>query len=272
MPELPEVETICRGLRPLVVGQRLTQVVVRCAALRWPVPIAPLQQFLPGRRLQQLARRGKYLLFHVEQGCLIAHLGMSGRLHWLPASLPPARHDHVDLLFEGGRLLRYTDPRRFGALLWSSGPPEQHPLLVSLGPEPLEEGFTGHYLWQRAQNRRVAIKNFVMDSRIVVGVGNIYAAEALFHAAIFPARPAGSLSREGCQRLVNSIRVVLESAIAKGGTTVRDFRHADGTHGLFQQELQVYGRQGEACPRCGNTLVTLQLGGRGSCCCPSCQH
>ncbi|MBF0460359.1 MAG: bifunctional DNA-formamidopyrimidine glycosylase/DNA-(apurinic or apyrimidinic site) lyase [Magnetococcales bacterium] len=271
MPELPEVETICRDLRPLVTGQRVTSLVVRCAALRWPVPVARLQQALPGATIQHVARRGKYILLHTEQGCLIVHLGMSGTVHLVSSDTAPEKHDHVDLHFASGACLRYADPRRFGCLLWTDQPPSQHPLLVNLGPEPLTESFNARYLWQRAQGKKVAIKNFLMDSHHVVGIGNIYAAEALFHAALHPARPAGSLSEEMCQDLVDSIREILNRAIANGGTTVRDYRRANGTVGSFQQMLQVYGHQGEPCHRCGTPLIQVRLGGRASCCCPACQ-
>ncbi|MBF0161128.1 MAG: bifunctional DNA-formamidopyrimidine glycosylase/DNA-(apurinic or apyrimidinic site) lyase [Magnetococcales bacterium] len=272
MPELPEVETICRGIRPCITGQQVVQVVVRCATLRWPVPVTALQEELQGETIQRVDRRGKYLLLHAERGCLIVHLGMSGRLHWLPSPLEAGKHDHVDLRFADGGLLRFTDPRRFGSLSWNRGPPETHPLLAPLGPEPLSELFHAHYLWHKLQNRKVSIKNLLMDSHIVAGIGNIYAAEALFHAGLHPARPAGSLSRSQCHCLVQSIQEILKRAIAQGGTTVRDFRHADGSQGYFQQTLEVYGRQGEACRRCGATVIRLRLGGRASCCCPECQR
>ena len=191
MPELPEVETICRGIRPLLIAQQIAQVVVRCAALRWPVPVEALQRALPAATVQQVVRRGKYLLLHLEQGCLIIHLGMSGRLYALPACPPPGKHDHLDLLFTHGGCLRYTDPRRFGSLLWTTDPPEQHPLLANLGPEPLSESFTAPTLWQQARTRKMAVKPWLMDSRAVVGIGNIYAAEMLFRAALHPARAAG---------------------------------------------------------------------------------
>ena len=272
MPELPEVETVCRGIRPLLIGQQIAQVVVRCAALRWPVPVTVLQEALPGATMQQVTRRGKYLLLHLEQGCLIVHLGMSGRLQLLPTCPPPGKHDHLDLLLANGDCLRYTDPRRFGSLLWTTDAPDRHPLLANLGPEPLSEFFTAPTLWQQARTKRVAVKSFLMDSRIVVGIGNIYAAEILFDAQLHPARPAGSLSEDAWHRVVKATRETLLTAIERGGTTVKDYRQADGNLGMFQQELRVYGRQGEPCRRCATPLVTLRLGGRASCYCPSCQR
>lgn len=272
MPELPEVETICQGIRPLLIGQRIARFVVRCAALRWPVPVDVLQQVVPGATFQQVVRRGKYLLLSLEQGWLIVHLGMSGRLQVLPDSPPPGKHDHLEWQLATGGCLRFTDPRRFGALLWTTGSPYQHPLLVHLGPEPLSDDFHVSCLRQQARGRRVPIKLLLMDSHVVAGIGNIYASEILFHAALHPTRPASSLSAEEWQRLVDAIRETLQLAIAKGGTTVKDFRHADGTLGYFQQELQVYGRQDQPCRRCDTPLVTLRLGGRASCCCPSCQR
>ncbi len=272
MPELPEVETLCRELRPLIIGQQVVEVVVRCESLRWPVPVADLQQGLVGGTIQQVSRRGKYLLIQVEQGVLIVHLGMSGRLSFYTTAPVLAKHDHVVIRFASGAVLYYSDPRRFGSLSWTRDLPARHPLLADLGPEPLEADFSGHYLWQQAENRRTSIKSLLMDSHVVVGIGNIYAAEALHQAAVHPARPAGSLSEARCEALVAAIRVILQRAIEQGGTTIKDYRRAEGSGGYFQQVLQVYGHKGKPCPRCGTILVDLRLGGRASCCCPACQR
>ena len=253
MPELPEVETTRRGLAPHLLGAQFTGAVVRQARLRWPVP-SELTALLAGRRITELGRRGKYLLLTTAGGTLVIHLGMSGSLRLVAANLPPGRHDHVDLLLEGGRAVRFTDPRRFGAVLWTTGKPEHHRLLAHLGPEPLGAGFDGECLWRRARGRRVAVKALLMDSRVVVGVGNIYANEALFRSGIDPRRAAGRISRVRYQRLAEAVRGVLTEAIAQGGTTLRDFVAGDGRPGYFQQQLQVYGRGGRPCVRCAAAL------------------
>ncbi len=271
MPELPEVETTRRGIAPHVTGRRIARLLVREARLRWPVE-ATLARMLAGQRIVAVTRRGKYLLLGLDQGTLILHLGMSGSLRLVAATAPAGRHDHVDLLFDDGRCLRLTDPRRFGALIWTRDAALDHPLLASLGPEPLAEDFNGDTLWQAARGRRIAIKVFIMDSHVVVGVGNIYASEALFRAGIHPARAAGRISRARMAALAEAIKAVLNEAIAQGGTTLRDFVGGDGRPGYFRQQLAVYGREGEPCLRCGAPIRQQRLGQRASYYCVQCQR
>lgn len=272
MPELPEVETIRRGLAPHVEGRRITQVVVRDRRLRWPIP-ADLPQRLAGRRIDQAARRAKYLVLALDNGDrLLIHLGMSGRIWVLDPGVAPIKHDHVDIRLDSGELLRFHDPRRFGAVLvWDSDAPE-HELLAHLGPEPFDAAFDGEYLFARSRGRRGAVKNFVMDGEIVVGAGNIYAAEALFRAGIRPRRAAGKVTRAEYAQLAARIREVLDEAIVQGGTTLRDFAGAKGEAGYFQQDLYVYGREGLPCRRCGTTIQRAVIGQRSSCWCPRCQR
>ncbi len=272
MPELPEVETTRRGIRPLLVGRRVEAVVVRQRQLRWPVPDA-LDNALPGRTIRDVRRRAKYLLLDTEPAAaVLLHLGMSGRLRVIPSATPAAKHDHVDLVLDGGAALRLTDPRRFGACLWipAGGPP--HPLLRHLGVEPLSAALTGDYLYRVARQRRVAVKNLLMDSRIVCGVGNIYANEALFRASIHPLRAAGNISLRRYAALVAALREVLGEAIAAGGTTLRDYRGADGNPGYFVTSLAVYGRGGQPCLRCGTKLKLVRSAARSTCYCPRCQR
>ncbi|KAB7627356.1 bifunctional DNA-formamidopyrimidine glycosylase/DNA-(apurinic or apyrimidinic site) lyase [Alkalilimnicola sp. S0819] len=273
MPELPEVETTRRGVAPHVLGRAVVEVRVREPRLRWPVP-PELAEGLTGQRIQAVERRGKYLLFATAAGTLLLHLGMSGSLRVLPHWEAPARHAHVDLGFEHGHWLRYTDPRRFGSLHWWLGDPLQHPLLAHLGPEPLAEegGFDGAWLYARAKGRRVSVKALLMDSRTVVGVGNIYANEALFLAGIRPDRAAGRISRARYERLAQTVREVLARAIEAGGTTLRDFTSGEGKPGYFAQQLHVYGRGGQPCPRCGDALREQRLGQRATTWCPRCQR
>ncbi len=271
MPELPEVETTRRGIAPHVEGRRVERVVVRNSRLRQPVPAA-LGRQLPGRRIERLRRRGKYLIFEAGRGFGLIHLGMSGSLRIVPEHAPPERHDHVDIVLEGGRALRLRDPRRFGLVLWQEGGrPEAHPLLASLGPEPLSDAFDGDHLFTRSRGRRQAVKLFVMESRNVVGVGNIYANEALFLAGIRPRVAAGRLSRARYGDLAEAIRKVLAEAIEQGGTTLRDFVNGAGEPGYFQQQLRVYGRAGEPCLTCGATIKMVRLGQRATYYCPRCQ-
>lgn len=271
MPELPEVETIRRGIAPYLSGQTVTRIVVRERRLRWPVPPA-LEERLSGQVIQNMERRGKYLLLRTEAGSALLHLGMSGRLRLLPNSAPVAKHDHVDIELAGGYCLRLTDPRRFGALLWTEEPLAHHPLLRHLGPEPLGESFTGAYLYALARGRRSPIKAFLMDSRVVVGVGNIYANEALFVAGIRPRRAAGRISTTRLQRLVEAVREVLEEAIRQGGTTLRDFVGGEGNPGYFQHSLRVYGRRRLPCLGCGEPIRLLRLAQRATYYCPRCQR
>ncbi len=271
MPELPEVETTRRGIEPHLVGRTITAFTARTPKLRLPLP-EDLSGQLVGQRVAEVVRRGKYLLVRCSAGCLIMHLGMTGHLRVVPTDTPAGRHDHVDLALDNGLLLRLTDPRKFGTLVWTAGEPLQHPLLASLGPEPLEGGFDGAYLRAASSGRRVAIKPFLMDSRVVVGVGNIYASEALFRAGIDPARPAGALSDRECTTLVEAVRSVLEEAITEGGTTLNEFLVGEERPGYFRLRLAVYGRAGEACPRCGAVILSNRLGGRSTCWCPVCQR
>ena len=271
MPELPEVETVRRGIAPLILGRPVDQVVLRTAGLRWPFP-PELNQVLVGRPFREVARRGKYLLLFNEGGCLILHLGMSGHVRVIPAHIPAGSHDHVDIVLADGNCLRLNDPRRFGALLWTEADPARHPLLANLGPEPLGEEFSGEMLFQRARGRRVAVKNFLMDSRIVVGVGNIYASEALFQAGIRPNTPAGRIGKERYRRLAEAVRQVLNAAIEAGGTTLRDFADEQGRPGYFSRQLAVYGRAGRPCLRCGAQIRHLRIGQRSSYFCPHCQR
>jgi len=272
VPELPEVETVLRGITPHVVGRRIAAVRVREPRLRWRIP-ASLPAQLQGRGVERSERRGKYLLLHLDNGDrLILHLGMSGRLRVLQTGTAPQKHDHVDLEFEGGVMLRFNDPRRFGAvLLWPAAEPA-HVLLRGLGPEPFSAEFSGDYLFARSRRRAAPVKSFLMDGRIVVGAGNIYAAESLFRAGIRPTRAAGRVTRAQYQRLAAMVREVLTEAVAQGGTTLRDFADAHGVAGYFQQKLYVYGRENQACLVCGTPIRRLVLGQRATCYCPKCQR
>jgi formamidopyrimidine-DNA glycosylase len=275
MPELPEVEVTRRGIAPALEGRRVTAVKLRAPALRYPMP-HDLGRRIRGRRLAAITRRGKYLLLHFAgddagAGHVLLHLGMSGTLRLLPPGTPAGRHDHVDIAF-GDTVLRLNDPRRFGALLWLEGDPLAHPLLAVLGMEPLERGFTAKALQQRLQGRKAAIKLAIMDSHVVVGVGNIYASESLFRAGIDPRKPAGKVSLARLERLVAAIRETLRRAIRAGGSTLRDFFGCDGDPGHFQLEHLVYGREGEACRNCGATIRMIRQGQRATYFCPKCQR
>lgn len=270
MPELPEVETTRRGLEPLLVGRTIGRLAVREPRLRWPVP-AELDGLLHGQPIVSLRRRAKYLLFDTPAGTLIAHLGMSGSMRYLAEPAPAAVHDHVDLELAGGGMLRYNDPRRFGSLHFSTDP-ETHPLLGELGPEPLGEAFDGDYLWRAARGRRVAIKPFLMNSRIVAGVGNIYANEALYRACIHPYRAAGRIARRRMSDLAAALRCVLEEAIGQGGTTLRDFVGSDGRPGYFRIALKAYERDGEPCGRCTTPIRHRPQSQRATYYCPRCQR
>ncbi len=271
MPELPEVETTRSGIAPHIEGNAVSDVVVRHHQLRWPVPRG-LKGTLAGHKLIAVSRRAKYLLFTFDHGTLILHLGMSGSLRIIASTLPAEKHDHIDIVFEDGKALRLTDPRRFGCVLWTRDDPQQHQLIAQLGPEPLSEAFSGDTLFQRSRGRKSTIKQFIMDGKIVVGVGNIYASESLFLAGINPKRIAGKISRERYQKLAEAIKQVLTAAIHQGGTTLRDFVGGDGKPGYFAQQLNVYAREGEPCRVCGTTIKQLVLGQRSTYYCPSCQH
>ncbi len=270
MPELPEVETTRRGIEPHITGNTLTAVVVRERRLRWPVP-RQLNQLVAGQTVQSLQRRGKYLLLNLSTGTVMIHLGMSGSLRILDCSIPPHKHDHVDFVFQNGQCLRLRDPRRFGSVLFTHQDPLKHKLLADLGPEPLARHFTGEYLFRQSRGKKVAVKLFIMNSKIVVGVGNIYANEALYLAGIHPGRSAGRLSAARYVRLAQAIKSVLRAAIKAGGTTLRDFTAEDGRPGYFRQQLHVYGKAGEPCSRCGATIKHIKLGQRATYYCPHCQ-
>ncbi|MGB0466795.1 MAG: bifunctional DNA-formamidopyrimidine glycosylase/DNA-(apurinic or apyrimidinic site) lyase [Pontibacterium sp.] len=270
MPELPEVETTRRGIKPHIIGHTVSAFKVRQPKLRWPVP-SELAALLPGRVVQSVMRRGKYLLIGFECGTLLIHLGMSGSLRVVSQTQDVGKHDHVDLCLKSGTLLRLTDPRRFGAVLWQPQG-ETHKLLSHLGPEPLTELFHVDHLAACAEGRKIPIKSLIMDSKVVVGVGNIYANEALFSAAIHPKRPAGKISRQRLDRLVEEIKNVLASAIEQGGTTLKDFVGGDGKPGYFKQQLNVYGRAGEVCVNCDSVLKEIRLGQRSTVYCAGCQR
>ena len=271
MPELPEVETIRRGIAPHIEDQTIKTVIVRQPKLRWPVP-EELNQTLTGLKITAVTRRAKYLLFSTASGTLLIHLGMSGNLRILPTQQDPGKHDHVDFIFTNGAVLRFNDPRRFGAVLWTTAPATEHPLLKALGPEPLLTPFDGQWLYNLSRNRKLAVKAFIMDSHIVVGVGNIYANEALFLAGIRPDRQAGKISLPRFEKLADSIRLTLENAIQQGGTTLRDFVNESGNPGYFKQQLRVYGRTGLPCLHCQAPLQELRLSNRSSVYCRHCQR
>ncbi len=270
MPELPEVETTLRGLAPHLTGARIAAVTIRQPQLRWPIPVE-LPHILPGQRIRHLARRAKYLLLHCDEGGLIVHLGMSGSLRILLQDHPPEKHDHFELLLDDGKRLRLRDPRRFGAVLWHPGDPAQHPLLAHLGVEPLGDNFDTDFLFQATRNRKTALKLLLMDHHLLVGVGNIYANEALFRARLHPQIPALLLSREACARLVAEIRATLTEAIAQGGSSLRDFVNPQGQSGYFQQSYWVYGRSEQPCRVCHSPILTLRQGQRATFYCPHCQ-
>ncbi|MBV6424508.1 MAG: Formamidopyrimidine-DNA glycosylase [Steroidobacteraceae bacterium] len=271
MPELPEVETTRRGIEPHVVGRRIRALTVSEPRLRWPID-ARLPARIAGQRVVRAGRRAKYLLLELETGTLLLHLGMSGSLRVLPAETPRARHDHFDVVLDSGTALRFNDPRRFGSLLYTEADPAHHPLLAPLAPEPLDAGFDADYLWRATRRRRVAIKQLIMNARLVVGVGNIYASEALFRARIRPGREARRLTRNDIARLVRAIRGVLAGAVKAGGTTLRDYVGADGSPGYFRQKLYVYERAGLPCRRCRTPIRRRMQGQRATYWCPQCQR
>lgn len=270
MPELPEVETIMRGLIPHLEDATIQHVVIRQPQLRWPIPL-DLNDNLQQQKIIHLTRRGKYLLIQLTTGTLIIHLGMSGSLRVLQQDIPPTRHDHLDIILSDNKVLRYNDPRRFGAILMTDENPLQHTLLKSLGVEPLDEHFNGAYLKKAALKRHVSIKPFIMNSKIVTGIGNIYAAEALFLAKIHPLTEARLLTQQQCDLLAKSIKDILLAAILQGGTTLKDFVNSDGKPGYFSQKLHVYGRAKLPCTSCGAPLQSLQLGQRSTVFCQQCQ-
>ncbi len=271
MPELPEVESTRRGLLQRVCGSRVTGVVVREKRLRWP--ISPrLARELPGQTIERIDRRAKYLLLRADRGTLILHLGMSGSVSWVDRDAEPQAHDHVDLVF-GAHVLRYRDPRRFGSMIWTTADPLKHKLLAPLGPEPLDAEFTADVLFVKSRGRKIALRDFLLDGRVVVGVGNIYASEAAHRAGIHPGRAAGAISRRRYEQLVIDVKDILVEAIDAGGTTLRDYRGSDGDPGEYSIALQVYGREGQPCPRCEERTVKRAVKGQRSYFyCPGCQR
>ena len=270
MPELPEVETTRRGIEPYVVGKTVTRLIVRNPNLRWRVP-AKLTKKLPGQKIQSVVRRGKYLLLSTAAGTVILHLGMSGSLRVIAGTHPPDKYDHVDIVLNDGNCLRLRDPRRFGALLWTRDDPLRHKLLRDLGPEPLAPDFSGDYLYGKLHGRQRGIRDALLDGRLIAGIGNIYANEALFTAGIRPARRSGKITRAQFARLAHAIRATLNRAIRAGGTTLRDFRNGHGEPGYFQLALNVYGRAGEPCRNCHTPVRAKRQGQRTAFYCPKCQ-
>ena len=269
MPELPEVETTMRGIEPWLAGQEIRQVIVREPRLRWPVPAAV--QEACGQKVRRISRRAKYIIMELPSGNLLLHLGMSGSIRVLTEAQDAEKHDHLYIVTPKA-VIRLNDPRRFGAFLWAEHPVDEHPLLASLGPEPLSDDFNGPYLHRLSRGRKLAVKNFIMDGKVVVGVGNIYASEALFMAGIHPIRGAGRISKERYDGLAEAIRDVLRRAIRQGGTTLRDFVDSEGSPGYFAQELLVYGRAGQACFQCASPIRQKVIGQRSSFYCVTCQR
>ncbi len=271
MPELPEVETTVNGIAPHIVNQKVTKVIIRQHHLRWPIP-KKLPELLKNKTVVSVTRRAKYILINVSHGTLIIHLGMSGSLRFIEKDAPAAKHDHVDIIFNNSHCLRYHDPRRFGAILWTTDSIEQHKLINHLGPEPLLQEFDVDYLYKRSRKRTISIKQFIMDSKIVVGVGNIYASESLYLAGIKPTRAAGGISKARYLKLCRAIKTVLTNAIAQGGTTLRDFSNSDGKPGYFKQQLNVYDREGRPCKNCSRSIKLITQNNRSSYYCSCCQR
>lgn len=270
MPELPEVETSRRGIEPHIIGRRIDSIVIRQRRLRWPIS-KQVDELLPGATVSSVERRAKYLLINTSAGTAIVHLGMSGSVCIVDSDTPAAVHDHFDFEFDNGKSLRFRDPRRFGSLHFSRNP-LQHKLLRNLGPEPLSDVFDANYLWSKSRGRRVSVKQFIMNADVVVGVGNIYASEALFNSGIHPGRAAGRISLQRYEVLVTTIKNVLAQAIRAGGTTLRDFYGGDGEAGYFKQELQAYGRDGEPCRICDAPIAVIVQGQRSTFYCKNCQR
>ncbi|MFT4728286.1 MAG: formamidopyrimidine-DNA glycosylase [Granulosicoccus sp.] len=269
MPELPEVETTRKGIEPHLVDNVITKIRIYNGSLRWPVPSSV--NALAGAVVSSVERRGKYLLINIPAGTAIVHLGMSGSLRICDPTEPLRKHDHIELLINSGKCLRFHDPRRFGCFLWQATGEPLHKLLAKLGPEPLSDAFNAEHLFKATRNRQVAIKNLIMNSAIVVGVGNIYASESLFMARIRPGRAAKRITQKDSAKLVESIKLVLQRSITQGGTTLRDFVNSDGNPGYFAQSLQVYGREGEPCRECESVIIQKVLGQRSTFYCPQCQ-
>jgi formamidopyrimidine-DNA glycosylase len=271
MPELPEVETTRRGIEPHIINQTIKNIAVRQRSLRWPIPIQ-LEQKARNQKIESVERRGKYLLLRLKNGTIIIHLGMSGSLRICTANIAAEKHDHVDFVFGNNKILRLRDPRKFGAVLWTASMPEKHKLLSPLGPEPLESSFSGKYLFEHSRKRTASIKSLIMNSHIVVGVGNIYACESLYIAGINPKRKSGSLSLARCEKLVSAIKQVLTESITQGGTTLRDFTRENGEPGYFAQKLFVYGRADEPCAKCGSPVKKITQQQRSTYYCTRCQR
>ena len=271
MPELPEVETTCRGIAPHLVNATITKIIIRQHKLRWPID-KQLPSILKQQQITTITRRGKYILIEIATtGTLILHLGMSGRITIVTANTPIQKHDHLDIILDTGKCLRYHDPRRFGCVLFTSSDPLQHKLLAHLGPEPLTKIFTGKYLYNRAKTKKIMIKKFIMDSVVVVGVGNIYASEALFAANIHPTTICNTIDLAQYTLLVKHIKVILKKSIQQGGTTLKDFLNADGKPGYFVQSLSVYGRENAPCNNCQTAISKVIIAGRASFYCGVCQ-
>jgi len=271
MPELPEVETIRRGIKPLITGKKVLRTVLRSSRLRWSASVSDLAA-LAGQEVVDVERRAKYLILHFSDDWLILHMGMTGSLRYRPSGCPPAKHDHFDLVFDDGFLLRFRDPRKFGGLLFSHESPFSTPLFAGLGPEPFSEQLDGHYLHGLARGRKIPVKNFIMDQKIIAGIGNIYANEALFLSGIRPSRAAGRIGPGRYEVLAGNIRRVLSHAIEAGGTSIRDFQNSDGRPGYFSVQLNVYGKEGCPCPRCGARIEAARTGQRSTFFCPHCQR
>jgi formamidopyrimidine-DNA glycosylase len=271
MPELPEVETSRRGIEPYLKSRTIKQITIRQPRLRWPIP-ADLPGLAHGKKIREVCRRAKYIFLKLDNGNIIIHLGMSGSLRICNKNTPAEKHDHIDIAVTGDKILRLRDPRKFGCVLWQAGDIEEHKLIKPLGPEPLSEQFDVHYLHKKAHKRQCSIKSFIMNSHIVVGVGNIYASESLFRAGINPKRMAGNISPARMQRLVDAIRLTLSLAIEQGGTTLRDFTGISGQPGYFAQQLLVYGRAGEPCTACGQSIKQITQQARSTYYCAKCQR
>jgi formamidopyrimidine-DNA glycosylase len=271
MPELPEVETSRRGIEPHLHNKTITGITIRQHKLRWPIP-RNLPKLAKGQKIRDICRRAKYIYLKLDNGSIIIHLGMSGSLRICTAKTPPDKHDHIDITVANNKILRLRDPRKFGCVLWTADDINQHKLIKSLGPEPLDDVFTAEYLHDKAKKRSCSIKSFIMNSHIVVGVGNIYASESLFKAGINPKRKAGNISLARLEKLVTAIKLTLRESIEQGGTTLKDFTSEDGQPGYFAQKLQVYGRAGEPCTVCGHAIKQITQQARSTFYCPKCQR
>jgi formamidopyrimidine-DNA glycosylase len=271
MPELPEVETSRRGIEPYLKNKTITAVTIRQHKLRWPIP-KNLPSLIKGKKIREVCRRAKYIYLRLDNGSVIIHLGMSGSLRICTEKTPPEKHDHIDITVSNNKILRLRDPRKFGCVLWAPSGINQHKLIKPLGPEPLEDTFDAEYLHKKANRRQCSIKALIMNSHIVVGVGNIYASEALFRAGINPKRKAGKISLARIQKLVDAIKLTLDLAIKEGGTTLRDFTGINGQPGYFAQKLLVYGRTGEKCMKCGGSVKQFTQHARSTFYCSKCQR